>query len=103
MWGQIVQRSPGQVLESLEQMLDGILEDAASFPQLSSLGVDKRVAESEEEGRRGSFVDDMQFREWERMTEELQGVPRPEEVDLPGDKTFTDGCLKVGTDHACEV
>ena len=30
------------------------------------------------------------------MTGELQSVPALESVDLPGDKEFTEGCLKVG-------
>lgn len=35
------------------------------------------------------------FVEWSRLTGELQSVPALESVDLPGDKEFTEGCLKV--------
>lgn len=37
------------------------------------------------------------FEDWSRLTEELQSVPALESVDLPGDKEFTEGCLKVGS------
>lgn len=41
-------------------------------------------------------ADSVAFREWSRKTEELQGVPPPEMVDVqPGEKAFSEGCLKV--------
>lgn len=43
-----------------------------------------------------SLVETEAFVRWSNRTGELQNVPPLESVDLPGEKGFTEGCLKVG-------
>lgn len=59
--------------------------------------VDGGGSQEGEKGRGGKgFVADTEaFIQWSRRTGELQKVPPLESVDLPGEKEFTEGCLKV--------
>eukprot|EP00752_Nemacystus_decipiens_P001571 g1532.t1 len=43
------------------------------------------------------------FVRWSRRTGELQKVPPLESVDLPGEKEFTEGCIKLLSAHAAAV
>lgn len=44
---------------------------------------------------KGFVAETEAFVQWSRRTGELQKVPPLETVDLPGEKEFTEGCLKV--------
>lgn len=55
-------------------------------------------------GGKGFVAQTEAFIRWSHRTGELQKVPPLESVDLPGEKKFTEGCLKVGersTVHTC--
>lgn len=45
--------------------------------------------------KKGLLVEAEEFVRWSHRTGELQNVPPLESVDLPGEKGFTEGCLKV--------
>lgn len=54
------------------------------------------------EGGKGFVAESEAFVRWSHRTGELQKVPPLESVDLPGEKDFTEGCLKVINDaHVC--
>jgi len=46
--------------------------------------------------KEGLLAEAEAFVRWSHHTGELQNVPPLESVDLPGEKGFTEGCLKVG-------
>lgn len=66
-------------LQVLDHLLDG-LEDVLAL-----------VGPWDEQGVLTSEA----FAAWSSWTGELQRVPALESVDLPGEKRFTEGCLKV--------
>lgn len=84
-------RPPLEVLAYLLDNLDDIKVSFSSAPLVSP-------SSEEEEGAAGRQVGvamTEEFRKWSHRTGELQRVPALETVDLPGEKEFTEGCLKV--------
>ncbi|CAM9380462.1 unnamed protein product [Ascophyllum nodosum] len=74
-------------LQVLDHLLDG-LEDVLAL-----------VGPWDEQGVLTSEA----FVAWSSWTGELQRVPALESVDLPGEKRFTEGCLKLLRSHAAMV
>ncbi|CAN0109668.1 unnamed protein product, partial [Ectocarpus fasciculatus] len=70
-------RPPHEVLDHLLEELEGI------------------KAMSGGEKKEGPMAETAAFVEWSHRTGELQEVPPLEKVDMPGERTFTEGCLKV--------
>lgn len=98
-------RPAQEVIASLIQALHSIVD--ADFPAATTVVTPEggATASSEPSALHGgpsptgskAVADSVAFHDWCRLTEELQGLPPPEMVDvLPGQKTFTEGCLKVG-------
>lgn len=99
-------------LDVLEHLLASLEEIKASFSAASSAaraaGEEGKEADATEgtgadatgrgimsaRGREG-FATSTAFAEWSHGTGELQRIPALESVDRPGEKEFTEGCLKV--------
>eukprot|EP00903_Cladosiphon_okamuranus_P016533 g15252.t1 len=123
-------RPPQEVLAHLLDELDGIMAAAAGADAADSSddattplvtppdesnggGLARDAAEGGgsrkiERARRGGggkgFVAETEaFIQWSHRTGELQKVPPLESVDLPGEKRFTEGCLKLLSAHAAAV
>lgn len=88
-------RPPQQILSSLLEALDSMV--AATSTTTASGSVSDAIATL-------VSADSAAFRDWSRRTEELQGAPPPEMVDCqPGQKAFTEGCLKLLKAHTSIV
>ncbi|CAM9184678.1 unnamed protein product [Ectocarpus sp. 13 AM-2016] len=78
-------RPPHEVLNHLLEELEGV----------------KAMSGGEKE--EGSIAETAAFIEWSHRTGELQEVPPLETVDMPGERAFTEGCLKLLSAHAAAV
>lgn len=102
------ERPPNEVLarllEELEDLMagfnrstsDGATTPLVTPPEEEGDGGGGPQAEGGGEKKKGLLVETEAFRRWSHQTGELQNVPPLESVDLPGEKGFTEGCLKVG-------
>ncbi|CAB1110115.1 unnamed protein product [Ectocarpus sp. CCAP 1310/34] len=72
-----------------DQVLNHLLEELEGIKAMSG-----------EEKEEGSIAETAAFIEWSHRTGELQELPPLETVDMPGERAFTEGCLK--TKHASQ-